>query len=162
VHLPANWDQMHGNTYVQNWRALPEVCWGLAFAWFMTMGPEVYGVSFGVAIAGIILTIVCSIQQALHGIQLIPRALSGLGAMLAALAPWRSGLVPVLARLGRCSFGIYLCHVLVAEVVRDFVARIHISDSPARDMLVFFPTLVGSGALVMFFARSPRLAWLNG
>jgi peptidoglycan/LPS O-acetylase OafA/YrhL len=161
-HLPANWDQLHDNATVQNWRALPALCWGLAFAWFMTMGPEVYGVSFAVGIAGIALTTVCSIQQYRHGILLIPRALSGLGAMLAALAPWRSGIVPILARLGRCSFGIYLCHVLVAEIVRDIVSRAHLGDGPTQDMLVFLPTLAGSLALVSLFARSRRLAWLNG
>jgi len=162
THLPPQWDVAAEGAYVQNYRALPALCWAMAFAWFMTMGPRVYEVSIPVGFAGIALTIVCSIQQAIHGVELIPRALTGLGTMLAALAPWRSSWIPSLARIGRCSFGIYLCHVLVAETVRDVISRTHLPDGPGRDILIFLPTLAGSLALTLALARSRRLAWLNG
>jgi len=163
--MPSSWDQTFDNptyAYVQAWRALPAACWALAFAWFMTMGPVVYAVSLVTGLAGIALTAVCSVQQVVHGIQLVPRALSGLGCMLAALAPWNGPLVPVLARLGRYSYGIYLCHVLIAEVVRALASHSHLPDSAGLDMLVFVPTLAGSIVVVLALGRSPRTAWLNG
>src|SRR5262245_33047669 len=90
--MPAGWDEGFGDNptyaYVWTWRALPAACWALAFAWFMTAGPKVYEVSSGVGLLGLALTVACSIKQ-FHGLQLIPRALSGLGSILVALAPWR-------------------------------------------------------------------------
>ncbi len=165
VHMPASWNQVFDNptyAYVQDWRALPAACWGLAFAWFMTAGPVVYSVSMTTGIVGIVLATVCSVQQAINGIQLVPRALSGLGCMLAALAPWNGAWVPILARIGRYSYGIYLCHVLIAEFVRALVSHMHFPASPALDMLNFFLTLIGSIVVVLVLGRSPRTAWLNG
>lgn len=180
-NMPATWDQTFDNptyAYVQGWRAMTAMCWGLAFAWLMTMGPAVYSISFAAGYAGILLTIFCSVKQtiagyrlppvsasdpqSMGGIELVPRALSGLGGMVAALAPWTGSLVPVLARFGRYSYGIYLCHVLVAECVRLAVSRTHLPDSPALDMVAFLSTFAGSMLVVVTLGRSPRTAWLNG
>jgi peptidoglycan/LPS O-acetylase OafA/YrhL len=160
--FPSMWDPNQEGAYIQNYRALPALCWAMAFAWFMTMGPKVYEISIPAGLAGIALTVVCSIQQAIHGVELIPRALTGLGTILAALAPWKSSWIPFLARLGRYSFGVYLCHVLVAETVRDVVSRTHLPDGAGRDLIIFFPTLAGSLAITLALGRSKRLAWLNG
>jgi peptidoglycan/LPS O-acetylase OafA/YrhL len=165
VPMPASWDQTFDNptyAYVQDWRAMPAMCWGLAFAWFMTMGPKVYSVDFATGFAGIALCIYCSVRQALHGIELVPRALSGLGAMLTSLAPWSGKWIPFLAKYGRYSYGIYLCHVLIAEFVRAGASHLHRPNSLALDMLNFFFTLMGSIFLVLVLGRSPRTAWLNG
>ena len=73
--MPA-WNEVFDNptyAYVQYWRATPAACWGLAFAWFMTMGPELYVIPMAVGMAGIVLTVICSIWQAVYDIQPIPR-----------------------------------------------------------------------------------------
>lgn len=163
--MPASWDEEFDNptyAYVQYWRATPAALWGLAFAWLMTMGPIVYSVSLGMGIAGIALTVGCSIQQARYGIQLIPRGLSGLGCMLAALAPWKGSAVSVLARLGRYSYGVYLCHILITELIQVAANKAHFAPSVPRDIVTFVLTFAGSLAFAIALGSSRRLAWLNG
>jgi surface polysaccharide O-acyltransferase-like enzyme len=83
--------------------------------------------------------------------------------MLLALMPWPHGpAVSLLARWGRFSYGIYLCHVLVVEIVRVVGGRLHLSVSPAVDLAIFALGFGGSLVLVLFLGRFPRLAWLNG
>jgi len=163
--MPASWDQTFDSptyAYVQVWRAMPALCWALAFSWIMTMGPVVYPVSLAAGFAGIALTVFCSVKQALHGIQLVPRALSGFGCMVAALAPWNRRWMPVLARFGRYSYGIYLSHVLIAEIFRNIAIRAQLPDTAALDIVMFLSTLAGSFMLVLALASSRRTAWLNG
>ncbi|HEY7086560.1 MAG TPA: acyltransferase family protein, partial [Tepidisphaeraceae bacterium] len=164
--MPSTWDELFDNptyAYVQGWRALPAASWAMAFALLMTSGPTVYRVSTLTGLAGAALTVACAVKQARYGIQLIPRGLSGLGSMLLALMPWPHGpAVSLLARWGRFSYGIYLCHVLVVEIVRVVGGRLHLSVSPAVDLAIFALGFGGSLVLVLFLGRFPRLAWLNG
>jgi peptidoglycan/LPS O-acetylase OafA/YrhL len=173
--MPAGWDETFDNptyAYVWTWRAAPAAFWALAFAWLMTAGPTVYRVSSTVGFLGLALTVVCSIKQAVHGIQLIPRALTGLGSVLVALAPWRLwqfdasnpalSVVGPMARLGRYGYGIYLCHVLIIETVRAVAARLHLNPSWGLDLMLFGLSFAGSTILVLLFARTRFLAWLNG
>lgn len=173
--IPSSWDETFDNpnyAYVWIWRAAPSAFWALAFAWFMTMGPRVYRVTSTVGVLGLLLAVACSIQQALRGIQLIPRALSGLGCVLVALAPWRIwdpapgtanyAIVSWMAYLGRYGYGIYLCHVLVIETVRALAARAHLAPSVPLDLFLFGLSFAGSIVLVLVLGSTKRLAWLNG
>lgn len=179
THPPASWDERFvlvshgGKTLADNptyalmwgWRALPAALWALAFAWFMTAGPIIYAVPISVGLMGISLAAICSVWQVRHGIQLIPRALTGLGTMLPALAPWNwSGpTFALLARWGRYGYGIYLCHVLVVEAVRAVAGRLlHRGVSVPADLMIFVLGFFGSVVLVLLLGRSRRLAWLNG
>jgi len=176
--IPSSWDErfvlvLDGRILSDNptyafmwgWRALPAAFWAMAFAWLMTAGPVVYSIPISMGLAGIALTIFCSVQQAMHGIMLIPRALTGLGSFMAALAPWNwSGpTFAILARWGRYGYGIYLCHVLVVEAVRALAARLlHLETSVPLDLGIFILGFLGSVMLVSIIGKSPRLAWLNG
>ena len=166
--MPSSWNEVFDNptyAYVQWWRALPAGCFAVAFALFAALYPPIVErVSPTVAMTGIALAFACSLSQVFNGIQLIPRALSGLGCMLATLAPWDTSgrTVSTLASFGRNSYGIYLCHILVIEVIRVGVTRVHGSPSAAIDLLTFAIGLVGALALTSALARSPKLAWLNG
>jgi peptidoglycan/LPS O-acetylase OafA/YrhL len=163
--MPA-WDEMFPSetyAYIQFWRSLPATFWGLAFAWFMTMGPVLYSVPPLLGALGIVLAVVTSLMQVTKGaILLIPRGLSGLGCMLAALVPWRSAATDVLADLGKHSYGIYLSHVLVVESLRLVTNRLHLAASVPLDFVIFAVGFVLSLALVLLLARSRKTAWLNG
>jgi peptidoglycan/LPS O-acetylase OafA/YrhL len=163
--MPA-WDENFPSqtyAYIQFWRALPATFWGLAFAWFMTMGPVLYSVPPLLGMAGIGLAIVTSLMQVSRGsILLIPRGLSGLGCMLAALVPWRSSATDVLADLGKYSYGVYLCHVLVVEGVRLVTNKLHLGATVSVDLMTFFVGFASSLVVVLLLARSRKTAWLNG
>jgi surface polysaccharide O-acyltransferase-like enzyme len=105
---------------------------------------------------------VCSIKQALGGLALAPRALTGLGSMLAALAPFKASAVPALARLGRKGYGIYLCHVIPIEIIHLIFHKCHLAPSALLDVTNFAISFLGSWAIVALLGKSPRLAWLNG
>jgi peptidoglycan/LPS O-acetylase OafA/YrhL len=164
--VPANWNDLFTlptHFYVQAWRAMPAVCWGMAFAWYMTMGPKVYGVSRTLGAAGIALALVYLFKQVAFGIQAGARGLTGLGCVLAGLAPWHGHAMSAMARLGRLGYGIYLCHVLFVETFHEFfIYRLHFAPSAWLDIVNFAFSFCGSLALVRLFARSPRLSWLNG
>ncbi|HVT89659.1 MAG TPA: acyltransferase [Tepidisphaeraceae bacterium] len=165
IPMPSEWYEAFDNpsfAYVWWWRGLPSACWAMAFAWFMTMGPIVHSVSPALGSAGFILAVACSIQQALFGIQQIPRALSGFGCILAALPSWRIAKLSTLAKLGRYGYGVYLCHVLPVETLHAVLGRMHITASVGTDLLGFFISFAASIAIVRTLALSPRLAWLNG
>lgn len=163
--MPSSWDELFDNptyAYVQFWRAFPAASWALAFALTMTSGFAVSRVPRWVGIAGLILALLCSGMQVFHGISLIPRAATGLGMMLVALAPWRLPLTPILARLGRYSYGIYLCHVLVVELVRAVIAKLHLGTSLGTDVLIFLVSCAASFAVVKILNRWRATMWLNG
>jgi hypothetical protein len=165
VPMPDHWNQTFDNptyAYVQWWRALPTTCWAIAFAWIMTTGPVILAVSSTIGFAGLVLAAGCLLKQALHGILLIPRAFTGLGCMLAALSPWSGRAVTFMARIGRYGYGIYLCHVLIVELIRAMSSRAHLAPSPLLDVMNFTLSFAGSLILVQLLARSKRLAWLNG
>jgi peptidoglycan/LPS O-acetylase OafA/YrhL len=134
----------------------------MAFAWFMTGGHRVYSVPQSIGMAGIGLAVIVSVQQVFRGIQLIPRGLSGLGMMLAAIAPWRPSPNSFLARWGQHSYGVYLCHVLVIELVRVAASKAHLPEGIGLDLVIFVLGLAGSIAVVLLLARSRLTAWLNG
>jgi peptidoglycan/LPS O-acetylase OafA/YrhL len=160
-----NWNQVFDNptyAYVQWWRAAPAVFWAMAFAWLTTMGPVITVVSPLIALTGLTLAVTCSLQQVAYGLQLIPRALTGLGCIVAALGPWRGPTISALARLGRYSYGIYLCHVLVVEFIRALTHRAHLPASASVDLLNFALSFLGALALAWAFGRTRKLAWLNG
>lgn len=163
--MPASWDEIFDNptyAYVWAWRALPAVCWAMAFAWFMTAGSRIYTVPRLVGFAGVLLAAGCSLYQ-LHEIKLIPRGLSGLGCLLLALIPWpASDILSLLARIGRYSYGIYLSHVLVVELVRAMAVHGHFSPSVTMDLVIFAVSFAGSVGLVCVLGRTRWLAWLNG
>jgi peptidoglycan/LPS O-acetylase OafA/YrhL len=165
VPMPASWNETFDNptyAYVQFWRSLPTVCWAMAFAWLMAIQPAILSVPRGVGLAGIVLACAFLFKQAMQGIGLIPRAFTGLGCMLAALAPWRGPMIATLARLGRYGYGVYLCHVLIVEVIHVFTSRAHLAPSPELDVVNFAISFTGSLALVALLARSRWTAWLNG
>jgi len=95
-------------------------------------------------------------------VQLIPRGLSGLGTMLAAVAPWRPSSNSFLARWGQHSYGVYLCHVLVIEFIRLASSKAHLRQGIGLDLMVFVLGLAGSIAMVLLLAKSRLTAWLNG
>jgi surface polysaccharide O-acyltransferase-like enzyme len=163
--MPAHWDEVFDNptyAYVQFWRSLPAAFWAMAFAWFMTMGPVVYVVPPILSVAGVGLALFASLWQVVSGLDLVMRGLSGLGCMLAALGPWRGPILARLAAYGRNAYGIYLCHVLIGEIVRAVADKAHMETSPMLDLLIFAASFAGSLALVQLLARSRWTAWLNG
>ncbi|MBC8105661.1 MAG: acyltransferase [Anaerolineae bacterium] len=165
VPMPASWGSTTDSSlisYMQWWRAISAACWAMAFAWFMTLGPVIFAVTPVMGVAGIALVLACSLKQVLNDIQLIPRGLTGLGCMLAALTPWRGPVVSWLARYGRYGYGIYLCHVLILEPMHVLSARLHLPPSIPRDFVIFGFGFAGSLALVQMLGRSSRLKWLNG
>jgi len=165
AHMPAGWNETYDNptyTYVQWWRALPSACWAMAFAWIMASGPVVFAVSSAVGLAGIGLALVCMLQQAIQGLQVIPRALTGLGCMLAALAPWSTSCVSTLARLGRSGYGIYLSHVLILEFVREISVRTQLGSSGWLDVFNFSVSFACALIFVRVLSKFSWLAWLNG
>ena len=165
AHMPSGWDETFDNptyAYVQWWRSLTPTCWAMAFAWFMTMGPVVYAVSPVMGSAGIVLAAFVSVEQVFKGLQLIPRGLSGLGCMIAALAPWKTAAGSVLARLGRYSYAIYLSHALIVEIIHAAIYRHNLELSMGLDLITFTLSFAGSILLAIALGHSRRLAWLNG
>jgi surface polysaccharide O-acyltransferase-like enzyme len=163
--MPAHWSEIYDNptyTYVQWWRALPSACWALSFAWIMTAGPMVLSISSTIGFIGIGLAVTCLLKQALQGLQLIPRALTGLGCMLAALAPWSTSCLSTLARLGRSGYGIYLSHVLIVESVRAIWSRANLPSSAWLDIFNFSISFACALVFVRVLSRFKWLAWLNG
>lgn len=158
-------DDFAGPTYAwwQMWWALTSVLSGMAFAWIVVFSSSpLLGVPAIVGIGGIVLAAWMLVQQALHGWLMLPRALSGLGCMLVALAPWRGTLVQGFARLGRFGYGIYLSHVLVVEMIRATMHHFGFDPSIWLDLLVFALGFAGSISIAKLLARYPKLAWLNG
>jgi peptidoglycan/LPS O-acetylase OafA/YrhL len=166
VHRPqALADDFNGPTYAfwQMWWALTSVLSGMAFAWIVVFSSApLLGVPAIVGIGGIVLAAWMLVQQALHGWLMLPRALSGFGCMLAALAPWRGPLVQGFARLGRFGYGIYLSHVLVVEMIRATMHHLGFDSTIWLDLLVFALGFAGSISIAKLLARTPKLAWLNG
>ncbi|CAN5652450.1 acyltransferase family protein [soil metagenome] len=150
------------NVYSHWWRAAPAACWAMAFAWLMTLGSNVSLVPLSVGFAGVAIMLACSLKQVASGIQIIPRSLTGLGCMLAALAPWRGAGIAWLARYGRHGYGIYLCHVLFVEPLHVVRTRLHLTPSVATDLTTFVLAFAGSLILVQLLSRSATLKRLNG
>jgi peptidoglycan/LPS O-acetylase OafA/YrhL len=134
----------------------------LAFACFMTFGSTIYEVPTILGWAGLALVMACSLRQALHGIAFAPRALTGVGSMLLALAPWKSSAIPAMARVGRMGYGIYLCHVIPVEILHIVAHRLHLHPSVCLDLTSFALSFLGAIGIVVLLGKSPRLAWLNG
>ena len=147
-------------TYVQWWLAMPAASWALAFTWLTMMAPIVSSFTPAVGLAGLALATACSLRQAMHGIELLPRGISGLGCIIAALSPWPGRSIPRLARLGRMGYGIYLCHVIPVEIIHVISHRCHLVPGAALDVSTFALSLVASFCIVRMLARMPRLAWL--
>jgi peptidoglycan/LPS O-acetylase OafA/YrhL len=149
-------------TYAYWSMAAPAALGAIAFACLMAMGPAIYSVPAPLGWAGLALVAACSIRQALHGIELAPRALTGLGSMLVALVPWKSSAIPPLARIGRRGYGIYLCHVIPVEMIHIIFHHLHLGPSPWLDVANFAVSFVGAIGIVLLLEKSPKTAWLNG
>lgn len=166
IPRPSSWDEVFPSptyAYVQYWLSLPAVLWALAFAWFMTAGPTLYTVPHSLGVAGLVLTAICCLWQGFVGhVRLIPRGLTGLGTILAALAPWNGTFLSPLAALGKNSYGVYLCHVLILETLRTVTKKLNIGVSPASDIGLFIATFVLSLIFVQILSKSSKTAWLNG
>jgi peptidoglycan/LPS O-acetylase OafA/YrhL len=145
------------------WRInLPATFWAMAFAWAMAAGPMVYRISSLVGWGGLALAFTCSVWQAVHDIALFPRAMTGLGCMLAALSPWKQQLWAGVAKLGRRGYGIYLCHVLPIEIVKAITNKKGFAHTPALDVAVFAVSFVAAVSIALLLDRSKKTAWLNG
>lgn len=166
VHMPLSWTEDFENNptyaYVQFWKATPAACWAMACAMVMTMGSVVWSVSRALGWGGLLLGVAASVKQVLDGIQLIPRALSGLGCLLLSLAPWAWPTGSLLARLGRYGYGIYLCHVLFVRAFQRLAENRQVAPSIGRDLVTFVLSFVASVAFAVVIGRSRRLRWLNG
>ena len=151
-----------GYTYSHWLAAAPAACGAIAFALYASVLAPATTIPPVIGFAGIILTVSCCANEALSGdrVRLVPRALAGFGAMLAALAPWNGPIVAALARLGRYSFGVYLTHVLFVESLHVGLAKCHVAPGAAADLLVFAASFAGSLCLTRLITRSSRLVWL--
>jgi peptidoglycan/LPS O-acetylase OafA/YrhL len=148
--------------FIQWTLALPAAFWAMAFAWFMTLGPQVYEVPTAFGWGGILLLVACSFQQVLHGIELAPRALTGLGTILPALSRASRPANAMLARLGRYGYGIYLCHVFPVEIVHMILHRYHPTPSPWLDVLNLCISFSAAWLIVHCLMKSRWTAWLAG
>jgi peptidoglycan/LPS O-acetylase OafA/YrhL len=149
-------------TYAYWLMAAPAALGALAFGPLMAMGPTIYAVPAALGWAGLALVAVCSYRQVFHGIELAPRALTGLGSMLVALVPWKNSAIPALARVGRKGYGIYLCHVIPVEIIHTVFHHLHLGPSPWLDVANFAISFLGAWGIVVLLEKSPKTAWLNG
>jgi len=149
-------------TYVNWLLALPAALGALAFSCYMVMGPTMYSVPAAMGWGGMVLVAVCSLHQALRGIELGPRALTGLGSMLVALVPWKTSAISAMARIGRKGYGIYLCHVFPVEIIHIIFHKLHLASSPWLDVGNFALSFLGAWGIVVLLEKSPKLSWLNG
>jgi peptidoglycan/LPS O-acetylase OafA/YrhL len=140
----------------------PTGCAALAFACAMALGPVAYSVPAYVGLGGLLLAIGCCIEQAINGIQMGPRALTGLGCMLLTLVPWKTRVIPAMAKIGRRGYGIYLCHVLPVELIHALSHKCQLDPSPSLDVATWALSFLGAWGLVVLFEKSPKTAWLNG
>jgi fucose 4-O-acetylase-like acetyltransferase len=149
-------------TYSQWMLATPAACGALAFACVMTMGTTIYTIPAVLGWGGLALVAACSLRQALDGIELFPRALTGFGSMLVALIPWKTSAIPALARIGRKGYGIYLCHVFPVEIIHLVSHKCHLPASACLDVATFAISFLGAWGIVVLLGKSRWLAWLNG
>jgi surface polysaccharide O-acyltransferase-like enzyme len=149
-------------TYIQWVLSMPAACWALAFACFVALGPTIYAIPAALGWGGIGLTIACGLQQVLHGIEIGPRGLTGLGTMLTSLVPWKTSAIPALARLGRKGYGIYLCHVVPVEILHCAQHKLNLETSGWLDVATFSLSFLAAWGIVVLLGKSRRTAWLNG
>ncbi|MGH7178482.1 MAG: acyltransferase family protein [Tepidisphaeraceae bacterium] len=155
-------NQEEGVFFLQCWRALPSVCWGLSLGWLLGFRRNEYLITPLVATSGILLLAGTVGDQLAHGYSRLYRTLSGLGLLLASLGPWHGPAVSAAARLGRLSYGVYLAHSLLIEGLQSIANRFGVPHELWFDVATFAFGLGGSLALTWLLARSRRTAWLIG
>jgi fucose 4-O-acetylase-like acetyltransferase len=149
-------------TALQWLQSIPCALAAIAFACFMALGPTIYTVPAALGITGLVAAFGCSLWQAMHSIQMAPRAISGLGTFLLTLVPWKTRAIPAMARIGRRGYGIYLCHVIPVEMIHLICHKAHLENCPSLDIANWALSFLGAWGLVVLFEKSRLLAWLNG
>jgi surface polysaccharide O-acyltransferase-like enzyme len=151
-----------GYFFSQCWRALPSVFLGLAMAWWLALTRDGSLFTPAVGFAGILVTCAMVSDQTLHGYSRLERTMSGMGWLMVALTAWSAPWVPVLARLGRHAYGIYLVHVLVIETIQAIAHHAGYGSSVELDVFTMTSTFLLSSAIAISLSRMPYLRWLNG
>ena len=165
--VPASFspDFKNNNLYGlwQAWYTIPSFFLGVAFALFMAMGAKNYRVPNWLAACGIVVTLCALSYQvyANHYVQ-FPRAMSGLGCVLIALAAWHGPILHQIARLGRYGYGIYLSHILAVEVMHAILHHTRVPSSAYVDVATFAVSFPIAIAIARTLSRTKKLAWLNG
>jgi peptidoglycan/LPS O-acetylase OafA/YrhL len=144
------------------WRSLPAICLGLSLAWWLAFVRRGALFSTSVGFAGLLLTAAMVANQILYGYTRLDRTLSGLGWLMVALTAWNAPWVPMLARLGRYSYGIYLVHVLILEALQAIFHHAGYGVSVQLDLFIMLVTFVASAAIAVSIAQVRWLRWLNG
>ena len=149
-----------GYWFLQSWKALPSLCLGIALAlWLVDRPLDKLGTPL-IGAAGLALTAVTLGEQWVNGYSRSLRTLSGFGWLLIALAPWRARILPVLARLGRHSYGIYLVHVLFVQGAQAIIHRAGQPVSPSMDILTVTVAMAGAIGTTWLLAQSRYTRWL--
>lgn len=86
--------------------------------------------------------------------------LLALGLAALAFARWHGPAAEFMARFGRLSMGVYLCHILFVEGLHSFSRAYHIPASPLTDAATFLISVPLSFLTSWLLIRSPRTAWL--
>jgi len=147
-------------------RAAPSACWAIALsiiAATIQFDPQKLSLSKRLACLTLAATLATVYWHVHHGgLSVGARALCGFGLMLSALAPWRGAAVRTLARWGQLSYGVYLSHVLIVEVLHVITTRALGVISPASDLVTFIAGFCGALMITATLSRTKRLAWLAG
>lgn len=148
--------------FLQCWKALPSAFLGLSLAWWLVFHCDEQLFSPALGFIGLLLTIAMLANQVISGYSRMDRTLSGMGWLLAALAAWRGAWVQWMARLGRCSYGIYLAHVLVVEGVQAIAHKRGFASSVELDVFTMLAAFAISLVITVTIARSRYTRWING
>jgi surface polysaccharide O-acyltransferase-like enzyme len=157
-----------GNSYFleRTFVMLPSICWGTAvgLVFMKNFGRFEQHWKTGFVGLGLIVmgTIVVSAAVPGTGIYRMARHLSGMGVLLVALLPVRGELMQRLAMLGRCSYGIFLSHLVFVEGLQAIAGRLSIRASWPLDLSVFVISCVAATVLTLLLRRSPKTRWLAG
>jgi len=153
---------LEGYFFHQCWRALPSVFLGLSLAWWLAFVRRGALFTPAMGFAGLLLTTAMISNQIIYGYSRLDRTLSGLGWLMVALAAWNAPWVPMLARLGRYSYGIYLIHVLIIEGLQAVLHHAGFAVSVPLDLCIMLATFTLSSLIAVAIAQVRWLRWLDG
>jgi len=154
-HVPytIRWTIVHG------WSIVPCVAWGIAAALAYPSMRQKLGRK--TLIVGLVLITATVIPFHFFGRVPILEALGAVGLMIVAFTPVNNRIVTMLGKLGRYSFGVYLCHMVFVNVIRCVASKYFgQSSSNLFDLTLLLTTAVLSLAASMLLARSTRTRWL--
>jgi len=151
-----------GFFFLNAWKALPSLFLGVAFAWWLADRKEDLRIPPAIGFIGLLMVVTMVADQFVNGYSRLDRTLSGLGLLLAALAPWPKQIVSVLAPIGRLSYGMYLSHLLVIGAMLGLAKRMHIPTTTQLKLFTWLATVVLSYLLAKALSRSKWLTILNG